>query len=73
MEIDKAEDTDGYMLTLGDGVFIFFTDADVSDSSLISYLFIDGGMSGVLFGDQSEQFGELWEAISASGQTTSAD
>ena len=73
MKIKKVEGTDKHMLFLNDDVHISFTSADIKDSRLVSYLYVDNTLSCFLFGDQSKQFGELWEAISASGQTTSAD
>lgn len=73
MKIKKVECTDNHMLFLNDDVHISFTSADIKDSRLVSYLYFDNALSCLLFGDQSKQFGELWEAISLSGQTTSAD
>ena len=58
------------MLFLNDDVHIVFTSADVKDSRLVSYLYNCGYLACFLFGDQSKQFGELWKAIGASGQTT---
>lgn len=73
MKIKKVEGTNGHMLFLNDDVHILFTSADIKDSRLVSYLYSENAASCFLFGDQSKQFGELWEAISTSGQTTSAD